>query len=195
MYQLNSNFRYAGFWVRALAFILDHLILGFVKTILFIPLTVFLNLSFMLPGTNEDSYFAVYNSVQYEDPSLFIVAFIFSVMIFFVINSLIEWLYFAFFESSNNMATPGKMILGLKVTDFEGKRISFGKATGRYFAKFLSSMILAIGYIMAAFTERKQALHDILANCFVIYNDNYRKIEIPDDSGNNQTDYPKDYII
>lgn len=195
MYQINNNFKYAGFWVRFLAFVLDQLILGFVKTILVIPFTVLLNLNIVSPGANNDSYFAMYDAVQYEDPVLFVGAFLFSLLILFVFNFIIEWFYYAFFESSRNMGTPGKMILGLKVIDFEGNRISFGKATGRYFAKLLSAMVLLVGYIMAAFTERKQALHDILANCFVVYNDNRKKIEIPDDFQNARTNYPKDYII
>jgi uncharacterized RDD family membrane protein YckC len=65
-------------------------------------------------------------------------------------------------------ATVGKMAMGLKVTDMEGNQISFLRASYRYFGKFLSSMILLIGYIMAGFTEKKQALHDIMANCLVV---------------------------
>ena len=71
-------------------------------------------------------------------------------------------------ESSSLQATLGKMIFGMKVTDLNGNRISFARATGRHFAKYLSSMILFIGYIMAGFTERKQALHDMIAGTLVI---------------------------
>jgi uncharacterized RDD family membrane protein YckC len=71
-------------------------------------------------------------------------------------------------ESSKHQGTVGKLILKIKVTDTSGNRISFARATGRYFGKILSGMILLIGYIMAGFTERKQALHDILAGCYVI---------------------------
>ena len=81
---------------------------------------------------------------------------------------LCGWLYFALMESSANQATLGKMAIGIKVTDMSGRRIGFGQATGRYFGKILSSMILLIGYIMAAFTEKKQALHDMLAGCLVV---------------------------
>jgi uncharacterized RDD family membrane protein YckC len=66
------------------------------------------------------------------------------------------------------MATVGKMALSLKVTDMEGQRITFGRATGRYFGKWLSAVILLIGFIMAAFTAKKQALHDILASTLVL---------------------------
>ena len=62
----------------------------------------------------------------------------------------------------------GKKALGIIVTDISGQRISFGRATGRYFAKQLSTIILLIGYIMAAFTEKKQALHDMMAGTLVI---------------------------
>jgi len=78
-----------------------------------------------------------------------------------------SWLYEAFMESSSYQATLGKMIFGLKVTDLNGNRISFERATGRHFAKWLSGLILCIGYIMVGFTERKQGLHDLLAGTLV----------------------------
>lgn len=71
-------------------------------------------------------------------------------------------------ESSPTQATLGKMTLGIIVTDTEGKRVSFGRATGRHWAKIISGLILFIGYFMAAFTSRKQALHDIIADCLVV---------------------------
>lgn len=79
------------------------------------------------------------------------------------------WLYFSVFESSRLQATPGKLALGIRVTDLEGNRIGFGRATGRFFSKIVSGLILDIGYIMAAFTSRKQALHDMMAGTLVIY--------------------------
>jgi len=78
-----------------------------------------------------------------------------------------SWLYEAFMLSSPYQATLGKMIFGMKVTDLYGNRISFGRATGRHFAKWLSGMILCIGFIMVGFTERKQGLHDLLAGTLV----------------------------
>jgi uncharacterized RDD family membrane protein YckC len=78
------------------------------------------------------------------------------------------WLYYALMESSKNQATVGKLALGLKVTDEKGKRISFGRASGRFFAKILSSIILGIGFLMIAFTEKKQGLHDEIAGCLVV---------------------------
>jgi uncharacterized RDD family membrane protein YckC len=84
------------------------------------------------------------------------------------ISTILGWLYYAGMESSSRQATLGKSLLGMYVTDLRGQRISFLRATARYFAKFLSALILMIGYIMAAFTERKQALHDKLADTLVL---------------------------
>jgi uncharacterized RDD family membrane protein YckC len=84
------------------------------------------------------------------------------------ISTVLGWLYYALMESSAKQATLGKMALGIIVTDLEGRRIGFGKATGRYFAKILSALILGIGFLMVAFTQRKQGLHDILAGTLVI---------------------------
>jgi uncharacterized RDD family membrane protein YckC len=78
------------------------------------------------------------------------------------------WLYYALMETSTYQATIGKRALGLKVTGMNGEPVSFGKATVRYFGKILSHLILGIGYMMAAFTAKKQALHDLLAGCLVI---------------------------
>lgn len=80
---------------------------------------------------------------------------------------MINWLYFALLESSSMQGTLGKKALGMIVTDLDGNRIGFGRATGRYFAKFLSAIILLIGFVMVAFTQRKQGLHDIIASTLV----------------------------
>jgi len=87
-----------------------------------------------------------------------------------LINIVLGWLYFAGMESSANQATLGKRAMGLQVTDLEGDRIGFGKATGRYFAKIISALILFIGYFMIGFTEKKQGLHDMIAGTLVIKN-------------------------
>jgi len=65
-------------------------------------------------------------------------------------------------------ATVGNMALGLVVTDLDGRAITFARATGRYFGKWISESIFGIGYVMAAFTEKKQALHDLIANTLVV---------------------------
>lgn len=86
----------------------------------------------------------------------------------FILGTGAAWLYYAYLESSSRQATFGKMLLSVRVTDLEGGRISFGRATGRHFAKYVSAFTLLIGYIMAGFTEKKQALHDMLAGTLVV---------------------------
>ncbi|MBD0346828.1 MAG: RDD family protein [Coleofasciculus sp. Co-bin14] len=85
-----------------------------------------------------------------------------------LLGIVVAWLYYAIQESSVKQATLGKQALGIVVTDLQGKRIDFVKATIRYFSKIISSLILLIGYIMAAFTEKKQALHDMIAGTLVL---------------------------
>jgi uncharacterized RDD family membrane protein YckC/type II secretory pathway pseudopilin PulG len=83
------------------------------------------------------------------------------------VNALAGWLYFALMESSGRQATLGKMALGLAVADGNGYRIGFGRATGRHLAKLLSMLPAYLGFLGAAFTRRKQALHDLLAGTVV----------------------------
>ena len=77
--------------------------------------------------------------------------------------------YFSIMESSSNQATIGKMAVGIKVGDRNGNQISFGNALGRYFAKILSGIILGVGFMMAGWDEKNQALHDKLADTYVFY--------------------------
>ena len=76
--------------------------------------------------------------------------------------------YYAGMESSVRQATTGKGILGLRVTDLDGNRITFLRAAIRDLAKIISAFILLIGFIMVAFTERKQGLHDMIAGTLVV---------------------------
>ncbi|MEO5569913.1 MAG: RDD family protein [Bacteroidia bacterium] len=143
--------RYAGFWLRFVAFILDSVLVGVIDFIIL----------FMFFGIH---IFRIHNLTPHSFP-FGTLAHLFPVII---ISVIIKWLYFAGMESSKHQATPGKMALDVKVTDLQGNRISFAKATGRYFGKILSSLIFYIGYLMAAFTEKKQALHDKLADTVVL---------------------------
>jgi len=81
---------------------------------------------------------------------------------------VLNWLYFALMESSERQATLGKMALGLRVTNLDGGRISFGQGTGRYFGRILSAIILFIGYFMMLWDDKKQTLHDKMANTLVV---------------------------
>ncbi len=82
---------------------------------------------------------------------------------------VLVWLYYALQHSSEKQATFGQRAMGMVITDMSGNRISFGKATGQYFASLISGLILLIGYIMIAFTERKQGLHDMMAGTLHYY--------------------------
>ena len=87
-----------------------------------------------------------------------------------ILSILTGWLYFALQESGNSQATIGKKALGLKVVNAEGQRISFGQASGRHFGKIISTIILFIGYLMMIWDEKKQTLHDKMANTYVVKN-------------------------
>ena len=139
---------YGGFWIRVVAAIIDAIILQVVVS----PVRFIfggLGLAGMMSGVPHIGLGILGGGVTF-------VALVFA-----------SWLYEAFMESSSYQATIGKMIFGMKVTDLYGNRISFERATGRYFAKWLSKIILGIGYIMVGFTERKQGLHDLLAGTLV----------------------------
>jgi uncharacterized RDD family membrane protein YckC len=98
---------------------------------------------------------------------ILVFVFVFTLNVFSIpLDIAAVWLYFALMESSERQATLGKSAMNIYVTDMYGRRISFGQATGRYFSKILSN-ILCIGYIMVAFTEKKQGLHDIIAGTLV----------------------------
>lgn len=86
----------------------------------------------------------------------------------FATTTIFNWLYYSILESSAKQGTLGKVVLGLKVVDYNNQRISFARATGRCFSKFISAIILMIGFIMVAFTAKKQGLHDMIAGTLVI---------------------------
>jgi uncharacterized RDD family membrane protein YckC len=87
---------------------------------------------------------------------------------YILVLSILAWLYCAFSESSPHQATLGKRIMGLRVVNADGSRVSFGEATVRHFMKFLSLFTAGVGFMMAGWTKRHQALHDIPCNCFVV---------------------------
>ncbi len=168
-----TYYTYAGFWKRFFAYVIDSIILNIIMGVLLIPVFLIYGTAFV-QELDQSNYNYNYNSISYMQPQtveeevLLLSAF----LIFFVIgvigSIIISWLYFALMESSNKKATLGKMVLNLIVTDENGVKLTFGRASGRYFGKILSGLILNIGFIMAAFTEKKQALHDILAGTLVL---------------------------
>lgn len=85
-----------------------------------------------------------------------------------VISIILGIVYFAWFNSSEMQATPGKRVMGCYIIDKNGNRITFLRALGRYFAMIISAIPLMIGYLMVAFTQKKTGLHDIIASTYVI---------------------------
>jgi len=154
-----GQLKYAGFWLRFVAYFIDDIILSAIGFVISLPFI----------GTIIFSGIAISELNEGDRSKLFGVAGIVGVVLLLIITiTAVGWLYYALMESSKQQATLGKMALGLKVTDMEGNKVSFGRATGRYFGKILSNMIFMIGYILAGLTEKKQALHDMIAGCLVI---------------------------
>ena len=152
---------YAGFWKRVAAYILDAIVL-------YIPNMLILKAMggdaaqetmkqaiLAAPG-DVHAMMAAYS--QYYG----------TMGTAFIITGVMTWLYFAVCESSPWQATLGKLALGIRVTDLQGQRIGFLRALGRYPAKFLSALILFIGFLMVAWTQRKQGLHDMIAGTLVL---------------------------
>lgn len=139
-----------GFWLRVLAYILDSIILNIAMSIVGMVLGFGVGFgvrAYGMGGGGLGEAMSVLGSG--------------------FIGLVGSWLYFALMESSSRQATVGKIALGLAVTDEQGQRIGFGRATGRYFAKILSAAILLIGFLMVGWTSRKQGLHDMIAGTLV----------------------------
>lgn len=134
---------YVGLWIRFAAMLVDVIILVAAVVVLMIPL---------------------YSAMSSNNT----IAQTLSVALFLVLRITVPWLYFALMESSANQGTLGKMALGVKVVDQFNQRVTFGRATGRFFGKILSGAVCYIGFIMAAFTQNHQALHDIIAGTYVV---------------------------
>jgi uncharacterized RDD family membrane protein YckC len=151
--------RYAGFWLRLAAYIIDYIVLQLVVGIMSLPFMVGM-ITGIIAASKEAS----------EGPEVIaIVGVIMSfVFVIVIISLIVGWLYYALLESSKYQGTLGKVAVGIKVTDTVGNKITFARATGRYFGKIISSMTIYIGFIMAGFTVKKQALHDIMSDCLVI---------------------------
>jgi uncharacterized RDD family membrane protein YckC len=146
--------RYGGFWRRVAAALIDAVIIGVALYILslFLPVIEEAGLGSISPSSGD---FGITAEASLTPLGTLIL----------IIGG---WLYEALMESGRKQATVGKMALSLQVTDLDGDRIGFAQASGRYFAKILSLIILLIGFLMVAFTGRKQGLHDILARTLVI---------------------------
>ncbi|WNZ44134.1 RDD family protein [Leptolyngbya boryana CZ1] len=141
--------RYASFWERVAAYLLDVIVVNIIGAIIGLIAGFTLGILYVLV-TGSDT------GIDSLEP------------IFVLLGIIWSWIYYAFCESSGKQATFGKSIMKLRVTDLNGQKISFSRATGRHFSKFISGLILGIGFLMPAFDEKGQALHDKIAGCLIV---------------------------
>lgn len=150
----NQKMEYAGFGVRFVGHVIDSVILYVVRVMIFAVFSISATPVFY---TDNPSAAQILTTAGFS----------FSVV---MISIAIGWLYKALMESSPKQATVGKMAMGIKVTDMKGDRLTFAHASGRYFAHIITGMTLGIGYLTILFTEKKQAVHDLIANTLVVKN-------------------------
>jgi len=150
--RMDDSTWYRGFWIRVVASVIDSIILF----ILWVPFLFLMNLNGAIAMSQAENELAET-----------IVALILGMTIT-LMQQILYWLYYAILHSSAWQATVGKKLLGLVVVDEHGDRISFGRATGRYAAILLSTLLFGIGLLMVGWTERKRGLHDMLAGTYVI---------------------------
>ncbi len=149
---------YAGFWLRFVAIIIDGIIMNIANWVL---------MAIFAPDLMKMATMSEANMDEAAQMAM-LAEMMGSLQLYVALSFLVGIAYFAGMHSSAKQATLGKMAVGIKVTDLDGNRISLGKAIGRQFAQILSGLTLGIGYIMAGFTQKKQALHDIICNTLVV---------------------------
>ncbi|OAX53109.1 RDD family protein [Xanthomonas graminis] len=144
----------AGFWKRTAAYLIDGMLVGIVSQM--IQLVIMLG------------FFGFSGLGGGRTPDFSTASGILILVLVYLLPMAMSALYFGLFHASTKQATLGKMAIGIKVVRTDGSRISVGRGIGRYFGFLLSSLTLFIGFLMAAFTERKQALHDMLCDTLVV---------------------------
>lgn len=156
---------YAGFWLRAVAYLLDALIVSIVALPVIIGLAVVTGLSAAVGALGSNG-----SNAENDPAAIFATAGFFMFLCLLIVIMLGGlWLYYALLESSAWQGTVGKKVLGLIVTDLDGRRVSFARATGRFFSRLITGLVpLMIGYILAGITAKKQALHDMIAGTLVL---------------------------
>ncbi|MBD9434734.1 RDD family protein [Pseudoxanthomonas sp. PXM03] len=145
----------AGFWRRLAALFIDSMVVGFAYYLVLIVCVVVLGVggSLLMRGGNDAEGMAA----------------MFGMMaLVYLLYPVISAAYYVGFESSGKQATLGKMAVGIKVTDIDGRRLTLGRALLRWLAVMLNYLTLYIGYLIAAFTERKQGLHDMAVGTLVV---------------------------
>ena len=161
---------YAGFWLRFAAHLIDGLILGIPSTIIIVIAMIFMGGFATVVGgihhASEDGAFD-HNAVGAVLP----VGLLLMELVLAAVIIVTSWLYYALLESGPFQSTLGKRAMALRVIGMAGERIGFGHASGRFFGKIITGLIpFGIGYMMAGFTQRKQALHDMIAGTLVVRN-------------------------
>ena len=154
-----STTTYASFWQRALAFVIDLLLIGVIMALLVLPLATVLGLRESRAANEVRSAFVMFLLGAY--------------LVTTILSILGAWLYYALSESSRFEATIGKRLLGLRVTDADGERLDFQTASIRFFGKIISSALAGAGFFMQPFTPQYQALHDVIAKTIVV---RYKKL-------------------
>ena len=155
---VNSEVKYAGFWIRWVALIVDNFIVSVAMFIFIFAMVSIWGLSGL--AKDVSSVFGVLSKVIG-----------FGIPFVILLSFLIPWIYFIVMTNKKG-ATLGKKILGLKVVSETGEKLSLGKIILREtIGKFVSGLIFSIGFLMAAFTEKKQGLHDKMAGSLVVYED------------------------
>jgi uncharacterized RDD family membrane protein YckC len=158
-----KKIHYAGFWIRFAASLLDGIIISIPQTVIFIGVFfLVLSKSGSLDVLSDPS--AIDGNLSNQQAAAIFVTF----GILLLVSLIVPIFYYAGMHASKWQATVGKKLLKLKVTDLQGNRISFWRGLGRYLSMVFISGIFNIGYIIAAFTEKKQALHDFIAGTIVI---------------------------
>jgi uncharacterized RDD family membrane protein YckC len=157
---------YAGLGRRFIAFIVDFILIliGGSIVITFFSLTNGLKYAYYMSASGV--HYSELTEAGTLDAALGPIVAAFGML--FVI---IPWLYYAGFESSRSQATPGKVLMNLVVTDLEGNKPTFARTTLRFFGKYISTLIIFIGFIMIGFTKKHQGLHDKIAGCLVLLQD------------------------
>lgn len=153
-----SRVEYGGFWLRFLAYVIDGAVITIGVCVVAIPLFFLTGLGAFLSEIHPEE--------DWNENGVWVLIAVF--LVFGAASLVVTWLYHAWMESSEWQATVGKKALDLVVTDMEGRRVSFWRATGRHFAKIVSNMIYPFGHVLAGFTEKKQALHDMIAGCLIL---------------------------
>jgi uncharacterized RDD family membrane protein YckC len=152
---------YASFGARLGALVIDWVVIYLLQSFLIVPLLGLVGIS-LLPDLQNANNLTEEEAIGMLGPIMAAAGAI------WLVSIAIFLLYYSFMESSKYQGSIGKMAVGIKVTDMNGAPISFGKALLRTIGKYLSSMIMFIGYLIAAFTEKKQALHDLIASTLVL---------------------------